>query len=85
VLDLRGDTISAARIALGGIGTIPWRATGAEASLMGRTADDTTFRQAADAAMHDARPREHNAFKIGLAKRTLVRALAQAAQMKGLV
>lgn len=81
-LDLRGQTISAARIALGGIATKPWRAEAAESALAGRPADGASFRQAADAALRGARPREHNGFKVELARRTLVRALVQAAEMK---
>jgi xanthine dehydrogenase YagS FAD-binding subunit len=64
-LDIRDGTIRAARIALGGVATKPWRAREAEA----------------DSALRDAIPRGHNAFKIELAKRTLARALAAAGAM----
>src|SRR6266850_1944662 len=78
VLDLERDTIRAARLGLGGIATTPWRATEAERSLTGRKASDATFRDAAEIALTGAVAREHNHFKIELAKRTIVRAFATA-------
>jgi xanthine dehydrogenase YagS FAD-binding subunit len=78
VLDLDGETIRAARLALGGIATKPWRATEAEESLTGRKANDETFREAAEIALAGAVGREHNHFKIELAKRAIVRAFANA-------
>ena len=76
VLDLDGDTVRAARLGLGGIATTPWRALDAEHFLAGRTASDDTFRQSAEIALAGAVGREHNQFKIELAKRTIVRAFA---------
>lgn len=76
-LDLDGSKIRGARIALGGVGTKPWRSHQAEHSLVGKTATPETFAKAADAALHDAVALKHNAFKVGLARRTLVRALTQ--------
>ena len=78
VLDLDGDTIRAARLGLGGIATKPWRAIEAEHILTGRKASDDTFREAAEIALAGAVAREHNYFKIQLAKRTIVRAFATA-------
>lgn len=78
VLDLDGDTIRAARLGLGGIATRPWRATEAEQSLTGRKANHATFRDAAEIALAGASAREHNRFKIELAKRTIVRAFSSA-------
>jgi xanthine dehydrogenase YagS FAD-binding subunit len=78
----RGGTIRAARVALGGVGTKPWRSAEAEQALAGKKADESTFRAAAEAALRNARPQKDNAFKIELAKRTLTRALAIAAEMK---
>jgi xanthine dehydrogenase YagS FAD-binding subunit len=78
ILDLDGDTIRLARLGLGGIATRPWRATDAERSLTGRKATDATFRDAAEIALSGASAREHNHFKIELAKRTIVRAFAAA-------
>ena len=78
-LDLEGRTIRAARIALGGVATKPWRATAAERELIGRTPTRATFQRAAVAAMVDAKPQGENAFKIELARRTIVRALEKTA------
>ena len=78
-LDLSGDTIRSARIALGGIGTKPWRSREAEAALTGKTATAANFRAAAEAAMKGAKDWGQNGFKIELAKRTLVRALSDLA------
>lgn len=71
ILDLEGDTIRQARIAMGGVGTKPWRMPAAEQVLISAPATDTTFAAAADAALHDASPRQFNHFKIDLAKATL--------------
>jgi xanthine dehydrogenase YagS FAD-binding subunit len=75
-LDIDGGTIRQARIALGGVGTKPWRARDAEAALAGAPADQARFAAAAARALDGARPLEQNAFKVELAQRTLVRALA---------
>jgi len=74
-LDVEAGTIRDARVALGGVATKPWRAREAERALLGQRPDAAVYRAAADAALSDAIPRAHNAFKIELAKRTLVRAL----------
>ena len=81
-LDLDGETVKDARIALGGVATIPWRAREAEIRLKGRKLDDQTMSSAADAAFAQAKPYEHNKFKIELSKRTLIRALRQAAALE---
>ena len=76
ILDLRPDgTINGARIALGGVAHKPWRAFEAEKRLIGQKADEKSFRAAAEAALTGARGYKHNAFKIELAKRSIVRAL----------
>ena len=77
-LDVRDAAIADARVALGGIATKPWRSREAERALIGRPVNAVSFRAAADAAVAGAVPRRHNAFKIELAKRTLVRALTRA-------
>jgi xanthine dehydrogenase YagS FAD-binding subunit len=82
VLDMTNGTVNQARIALGGIAAKPWRARGAEALLQGKTIDQPTARQAAEAALAGADPRGQNKFKVELGKRTLVRALLQAAAME---
>jgi xanthine dehydrogenase YagS FAD-binding subunit len=76
-LDVQGGTIRNARVALGGIATKPWRSHEAERTLTGKPVNDATFRAAANAALAGARPHKDNAFKVELAKRTLVRALAE--------
>jgi xanthine dehydrogenase YagS FAD-binding subunit len=82
-LDLGEDRIvRGARVALGGVATVPWRAQDAEAALMGKTLDEQAAAAAADAAFANARPHTDNAYKIALGKRTLVRALLQAATME---
>lgn len=78
-LDLTGGTIRSARVALGGVGTKPWRSREAEAVLTGRQPDAQLFRAAGEAAMKTARGYGKNDFKIELAKRTLVRALTDLA------
>jgi len=78
-LDIEGGVIRSARVALGGIGTKPWRAKAAEAALTGQQALNPAFRRAADEAMNDAHSHGQNHFKIELARRTLVRALTDLA------
>lgn len=74
-VEMDSKTIKSARVALGGVATKPWRSTEAEAALAGRPAHEATYRAAADAALKDAKPRAYNAFKVELAKRTIVKAL----------
>jgi len=76
-VDVQGGVIRDARVALGGVGTKPWRSTEAEHVLVGRRVNAATFRAAADAALAGAKPQKDNAFKVALAKRTLERALMQ--------
>ena len=79
-LDLDGDTIREARLALGGVAHKPWRVTAAEAALRGQPAGAGAFAQAADLVLHGAKGFGHNDFKIGLARRAIVRTLSQAAR-----
>jgi xanthine dehydrogenase YagS FAD-binding subunit len=76
-VEVKEGKIHAARVALGGVGTKPWRAHGAERALVGSAPRESVYRQAAEAALADAKPREQNKFKIELAKETIVRALEQ--------
>jgi xanthine dehydrogenase YagS FAD-binding subunit len=78
-LELEGDTIKQARLALGGVAHKPWRDTAIEATLRGQPANQATFTHAADLMLRDAKGFAHNAFKIDLARRSIVRALTQAA------
>jgi xanthine dehydrogenase YagS FAD-binding subunit len=79
VLTIASGNIRRARIALGGVGTKPWRSPEAEAALTGKPANDVTFRQAVEAALQSAKPQSENRFKIELAKRCLTYALRTAA------
>jgi xanthine dehydrogenase YagS FAD-binding subunit len=79
-LEMDGNTIRQARFALGGVAHKPWRDTTAEAALNGQAANQDIFMRAAELLLRDAKGYEHNAFKIDLARRTIVRALTQAAQ-----
>jgi xanthine dehydrogenase YagS FAD-binding subunit len=62
---------------MGGVGTKPWRSHEAEHALAGKSATLAAFAAAADIALRGAVTHKHNAFKVGLAKKTLVRALTQ--------
>src|SRR5438067_5353962 len=79
VLTIAGGNVTRARIALGGVGTKPWRAPEAEAALAGQPANKANFRKAAEAALRDAKPQTENGFKMELAKRCLTHALKMAA------
>lgn len=74
-LDMNGNTIRQARIAMGGVAHKPWRATEAEKWLAGKTAGEENFKAAAEAGMKNAKPLEHNLFKVELGKRAIIRAL----------
>ena len=78
-LTLEGDTIQEARLALGGVAHKPWRNFDAEAMLKGQPATAAVFTQVAASVMAEATGYQHNAFKIELARRAIVRALQQAA------
>jgi xanthine dehydrogenase YagS FAD-binding subunit len=78
ILDIQNGRIQHAHVALGGVGTRPWRAILAEKVLTGAMANPQNYRTAAEAALSQAKGHKDNAFKIELAKRTLVRALTTA-------
>jgi xanthine dehydrogenase YagS FAD-binding subunit len=78
-LEMDGNRIGRARIALGGVAHKPWRRGDAEELLTGKPADADAFEAAAGLLLEGAKGFEHNAFKIGLARRAIVRALGQAA------
>ncbi len=82
-LDIDQGTVRQARIALGGVATVPWRARDAEAALAGKPLDEAAAANAARIAFAGAAPREHNAYKVALGQRTVVRALLQAAVLEG--
>jgi xanthine dehydrogenase YagS FAD-binding subunit len=80
VVTVKAGRVARARIALGGVGTKPWRSEDAEALLVGEPVGEPAFRKAADAALRDARPQSQNGFKVELARRCLVHALKEATQ-----
>jgi xanthine dehydrogenase YagS FAD-binding subunit len=75
---VEGGKLDFVRVALGGLGTKPWRSFEAERVLHGKAPDEKIFRQAAEAALHGAQPQSENAFKIPLAKRCITHALTLA-------
>jgi xanthine dehydrogenase YagS FAD-binding subunit len=78
VIAVDSGRIARVRIALGGVGTKPWRSTQAEQALTGEPVGEPAFRKAADAALRDARPQSQNGFKVELTRRCLVHALKEA-------
>ncbi len=75
VITADGGKITRARVALGGVGTKPWRSPEAEAELTGQSATQAVFQKAAEAALRDAKQQSQNGFKVELAKRCLMHAL----------
>ena len=81
-LDVQDGTVQDARVALGGVATVPWRAREAEALMKGQKLDDALAQRVAEAAMSSAAARQHNAFKIDLGQRVVAHALQRAAMME---
>ncbi len=77
-LEMNGNKIKQARVAMGGVAHKPWRALEAEKFLVGKEATEENFKQAAEMEMKAAKPLEHNKFKVELGKRAIARALMQA-------
>jgi xanthine dehydrogenase YagS FAD-binding subunit len=82
-LDMDGDIVRDARIAIGGLATRPWRARGAEQTLIGKVLTPQTAREAGDAALEGARPGHANGFRIELGVRTVADALMIASRRAG--
>ncbi|HEX5875752.1 MAG TPA: hypothetical protein VFY60_13990, partial [Pyrinomonadaceae bacterium] len=80
-LDMDGGRIRQARVVMGSVAHKPWRSQEAEAALSGTPVSEESFRTAADAALAGAKPLAHNAYKIELGKRAIVRALMRAARL----
>lgn len=80
-IDIDGERIADARLAIGGVATRPWRCLDAERSLIGKPAAETSFREAAAVALGGAVAQHHNTFKIELARRTIVRAFARVTEV----
>ncbi|MEO0501276.1 MAG: xanthine dehydrogenase family protein subunit M [Pseudomonadota bacterium] len=81
-LRMDGDTVKDVRIGLGGVATVPWRASEAERLLTGGPLDEARAEAAAERAFAGAATREHNEYKVELGRRTLVRALLDTARME---
>ena len=77
-LETSGSRIEQARVVLGSVAHKPWRSVEAEKALVGKPATEETFRAAAEAALKDAKPLEHNGYKVELGKRAIVLALQRA-------
>jgi xanthine dehydrogenase YagS FAD-binding subunit len=76
IVNVAGGKFERVRIAMGGVGTKPWRMPEAEGALVGQAVgDEAVMRRAAEAGLKDAKPQSENAFKVELAKRCLVHAL----------
>jgi xanthine dehydrogenase YagS FAD-binding subunit len=80
-LELDGGTIRQSRVVLGGVAHKPWRSREAESVLSGAPASEESFRRAAEAAFREAKPLAHNAYKVELGKRAVVRALMRASRL----
>ena len=81
-LDMDGDTVREARIALGGVSALPWRARTAEEAIKGQTLTDGVLQAVANTAYAESKPRGDNKFKVELGRQTLMRALREAAAME---
>lgn len=81
-LDLESDRVRSVRIALGGVASVPWRATASEAALTGQPLDEATAEHAAALAFADARTKNHSRFKVALGEATIVRALLAAKELE---
>jgi xanthine dehydrogenase YagS FAD-binding subunit len=79
-LDIQGGVIRNARIAAGGVGTRPWRMRGSEQLLAGERPTHDAFERAGARALLGARPLSGNSYKVELLRRTIIRALEQAAE-----
>jgi xanthine dehydrogenase YagS FAD-binding subunit len=78
-----GERVKTARIALGGVAHKPWRASAAEQMLNGQPLTQASLKNAAAAALSEARPLHENRFKVQLAQRAIVRAVNQASGRAG--
>lgn len=80
-LRIENGSIKDARLVMGSVAHKPWRSAEAEAALKGQRPGEAAFQQAARAALQQARPLAHNAYKVELAQRSIVRALMRAAHL----
>jgi xanthine dehydrogenase YagS FAD-binding subunit len=80
-LEMNGGRVRQARVVMGSVAHKPWRSQEAESALSGKPASEQTFKQAAELALKDAKPLAHNAYKVELGKRAIVRALMRASRL----
>ena len=79
--EFRAPNLAYGFIVLGSVAHKPWRSPEAEAALAGRPPSEESFRRAAEAALAGAKPLAHNAYKVELGKRAVVRALMRASRL----
>lgn len=82
VLSMSGETVAGARVVMGAVAPVPWRAEAAERALAGQRITETTAASAADAAVRDAKPMSGNAYKVRIARTAVKRAIARAAGLE---
>lgn len=82
VLNAAGNKVTAARIVMGAVAPVPWRAQAAEQALIGKTIDENVAAAAAEAALSGAKPMSQNGYKVQVAKTAVKRAILQAAGIK---
>jgi xanthine dehydrogenase YagS FAD-binding subunit len=82
ILAMNGTRVGSARVVMGAVAPVPWRAQAAEQALAGKTIDERTAAQAAEAALTGARPMSQNGYKVQVAKTAVKRAILQAAGIK---
>jgi xanthine dehydrogenase YagS FAD-binding subunit len=82
ILAMSGQTISSARVVMGAVAPIPWRAKSAEQALAGKKIDEATAVEAANAALEGAKPMSQNGYKVTVAKTAVKRAILQAGGIK---
>jgi xanthine dehydrogenase YagS FAD-binding subunit len=78
-LTMNGSSVQSARVVIGYVAPVPWRSAEAERALVGKSVSEDTAKAAADAALQNATPLSHNAYKIQLAKVAVKRAILKAA------
>jgi xanthine dehydrogenase YagS FAD-binding subunit len=81
-IDPRSKKVNQARVVLGAVAPIPWRSREAEQALAGAVLDRARAASAADAALKDARPLPHNAYKVAIARVLVRRAVLRAGQVQ---
>src|SRR5439155_18514172 len=79
VVAMNGNRVGSARVVMGAVAPVPWRAQAAEQALVGKAIDETSAAAAAEAALRDARPMSQNGYKVQVAKTAVKRAILQAA------